>query len=474
MTWRRHLVSVWLASSIFVAAAAGVAAGQWPQFRGPNGSGVEAGAGFPVAFSPSTNVIWKTAVPFAQSSPIVVGQQVYLTASEGDQLLTISLDAATGRELWRRQIKRPRAQKTYRANDPASPTPAADNDGVVVFFPDFGLAAYSSDGKDRWTLPLGPFNSFYGMAASPILTEGLVVLVCDQRTGSFIVALDRKTGQVRWKRERAGAPEGWATPMVFAAAGGPAQLIVPGTTRIDAYALATGEPRWWMPLGTVGSMGTAVVSGDTLILSSTGSTEPSMPAFDSYLEKYDKDKDRRLSRQEFIADKEMGEHFGWADADNDNFVTTAEWNTIRNLGIGEFGAIAVRPGKETGKLDPKAVLWRFKKNLPYIPAPLVYQDVVYLVKDGGIITSLDAATGRPLKEGRSPDALGEYYASPVAADNKVFLASVDGKITVLKAGGQWQVLGVNDLGEGIQATPAMSRGRLYVRTRGAVYCFGSK
>ena len=228
MTWRRHLVSVWLASSIFVAAAAGVAAGQWPQFRGPNGSGVEAGAGFPVAFSPSTNVIWKTAVPFAQSSPIVVGQQVYLTASEGDQLLTISLDAATGRELWRRQIKRPRAQKTYRANDPASPTPAADNDGDPFSFLTSAWPPTARTGKDRWTLPLGPFNSFYGMAASPILTEGLVVLVCDQRTGSFIVALDRKTGQVRWKRERAGAPEGWATPMVFAAAGGPAQLICTG------------------------------------------------------------------------------------------------------------------------------------------------------------------------------------------------------------------------------------------------------
>jgi outer membrane protein assembly factor BamB len=117
-------------------------------------------------------------------------------------------------------------------------------------------------------------------------------------------------------------------------------------------------------------------------------------------------------------------------------------------------------------------VWRFTKNLPYIPAPLLYKDVFYLVKDGGIITTLDAATGRPLKEGRSPDALGEYHASPVAADDKVFLASVDGKISVLKAAGQWEVLGVNDIGEEIHATPALSQGRIYVRTRGALYCFG--
>ena len=125
-----------------------------------------------------------------------------------------------------------------------------------------------------------------------------------------------------------------------------------------------------------------------------------------------------------------------------------------------------------GALDSSAVLWRFQKNLPYIPAPLLYRDVLYLVKDGGIITSLDPKTGRVLKEGRSPQAIGEYHASPVAADNKVFLASTEGKITVLNAGGQWEVIGVSDLGEAIHATPALGEGRIYIRTQGAVYCFG--
>ena len=103
---------------------------------------------------------------------------------------------------------------------------------------------------------------------------------------------------------------------------------------------------------------------------------------------------------------------------------------------------------------------------------MLYQGVYYMVRDGGIITSLDPASGQLLKEGRTREALGEYYASPVAADGKLFLASVEGKMTILKAGAQWEVLGVTDLGEEIHATPALSDGRIYVRTHNALYCFG--
>src|SRR6266404_651574 len=123
--------------------AAVTAYAQWPQFRGPNGSGVDSGTGYPVVFSPSKNVAWKAAVPYGQSSPVVAAGHLYLTASDGNRLLTICLDAKTGRELWRREVRRERSAKIYHSNDPASPTPAADANGVVVFFPDFGLAAYT-------------------------------------------------------------------------------------------------------------------------------------------------------------------------------------------------------------------------------------------------------------------------------------------------------------------------------------------
>ena len=403
---------------------------------------------------------------------MIAGARVYITASEGEKLLTLCFDAKTGRELWRREIRAVKSGKIFKANDPASPTPIADENGVVVFFADFGLAAYTPEGKDRWTVPLGPFKNFYGMAASPIVAGDLLIQLCDQQTGSFILALDRKTGRQRWRTERPAATVGWATPSIFRPSDGPAQLIVLGSTRVDSYYLSTGEQRWWMPAGSSGALGTPVSHGDTILVSTLSSNEPWMPSFELILEKYDKDKDGRLSQQEFIADKDLGEHFGWIDGDSDGFVTAEEWNTARNMGIGEYGAVAIRPGDANGKLAPEAIRWRFKKNLPFIPAPLVYGDVYYTVRDGGIITSLNPATGELLKEGRTREALGEYYASPVAADGKVYLASAEGKMTVLKAAGDWQVLGVSDLADEIHSTPALSAGRIYVRTRGSLYCFG--
>jgi outer membrane protein assembly factor BamB len=435
---------------------------------------VDSATGYPITFSPSANVVWKTAVPYGQSSPVVVGGRVYLTASEGDRLLTICLDAASGRELWRKDVRATARHKLYKANDPASPSPAADDQGVVVFFADYGLVAYGPDGTERWKAPLGPFKSFYGMAASPILAGDLAILVCDQQSGSFVIAVDRKTGQPRWRKERPEAIDGYATPAVFRPPSGAAQLIILGSVRLESYSLETGEHRWWMPIGSSGSMGAPLIAGDTIYVATAGSTEPWLPAFDAVLQKHDADKDGRISAQEFAQNKEMAEHFGFFDHNADSFINAEEWTKMRAYGIGEFGAIAVRPGEARGKLEPTAVLWRFKKNMPYIPAPLLYKDVFYLVKDGGIITSLDPKTGQPLKEGRSPQALGEYYASPIAADDKVFVASTDGKISVLKAGAQWEVLGVNDMGEEVHATPALSGGRIFVRTRSSVYSFGAK
>jgi len=444
---------------------------QWTQFRGPNGSGVDAATGYPVEFSATRNVAWKIAIPFGQSSPIVVGTRLYVTGSDGERLITVCIDTRTGQELWRREVKRERVTDVYKANDPASPTPAADESGVVAFFSDFGLVSYTADGAPRWTSRLGPFKSFYGMSGSPIIAGGMVVMVCDQQSGSFVVAIDQETGRVRWRTERPGVRPGWATPIVSRAVPSRTDVIVLGSTRIDAYDLASGAARWWTPIGSGDAMGTALLYRDTVVAVTLGSTSPGLPAFATMLAQYDKDKDGRLSHAEFRGDKELGEHFGWIDDNRDNLLTAQEWTAASSMYIGESGAVAVRPGTTAGRLQPSAVQWRFQKNTPYIPAPLLYQDVLYLVKTGGIVTSLNPATGQLLKEGRAPGAIGEYYASPVAADGKVYLANTEGKMTVLKAGAQWEVLGVNDLGEEVHATPALSAGRLYVRTRGMLYCF---
>ncbi|MEO6221970.1 MAG: PQQ-binding-like beta-propeller repeat protein [Vicinamibacterales bacterium] len=464
-------------SALFVLFAAGhlMAVGnQWPQFRGPNGSGVGDGAGYPVEFSPTKNVAWKTSVPFGQSSPVIDSGRLYVTAREGDRLMTIAMDARTGHELWRRDLRRTRAMAMYKANDSASPTPAADDRGVVAFFADFGLVAYGTDGQVRWTHPMGPFQNFYGMSASPVIAGDLVIQLIDQLKGSYLVALDRMTGGVRWKTERPGATIGYATPTVFRPSADRAELITIGSTRLDAYDLVTGKLRWWRAIGSGGSMGVALAQGDTLWLSTLASNEPGLPQWTTSLAQYDKDKDGRISMAELAPDKELGEHFGWIDTSDDKFITEAEWNVARTLGMGAGGAIALKPGRAEGQLSDDALQWRFQKNVPYIPAPLLYQGIFYMVKTGGIVTALDARTGALLKEGRATGAPGEYYASPVAADGKVYVLSQEGKIAVLKAGPQWEVLAVNDLGDEITATPALSNGRLYVRTRDAVYCFGGK
>jgi outer membrane protein assembly factor BamB len=265
---------------------------------------------------------------------------------------------------------------------------------------------------------------------------------------------------------------GWATPIVMRNSSGKSDVIVVGSTRLDSYDLATGTQKWWLPIGSAGSMGLPVIDGETLIVSTEGSNEPMMPLFASVLAQYDKNKDGKLSFEEFRGDADLGEHFGWIDENDDKFILESEWNSARTLGLGDWGAVAIRAGDGKGKLDPSVVKWRFQKNIPYIPAPLLYQGVCYLIKTGGIITALDAATGNLLKQGRSTGAIGEYYASPVAADGKVFLANTEGKITVLKAGAQWEVLSVNELNDEISATPALSGGRVFVRTRGSMFCFG--
>lgn len=445
-------------------AAAAVQAADWPRFRGPNGAGVGESAPLPTGFGPARNVAWKVKTPFGRSSPIVVGNRIFLTASEGGKLLTLAYDTATGREAWRAEVPSVHQQKTYKANDPASPTPASDGQSVYVFFPDFGLVAYNLAGKELWRHPLGPFENFYGLSSSPVVAGGMVLLLCDQVKGSFLLALDPATGKSKWRTERTGASIGWAVPIVHED-----QVLVFGSTRVDSYYLSTGESRWWIPLNSNGSMGVPVVFGDSLIVAASGSDQPWMPTYSAVVSKVDKDKNGKVSREE-CKGEDWAEHFNWIDTNRDGEIEDIEWNTARNYGVGDYGAVSL-PLNGRGRLESSAIRWRFKRNLPYVPAPLLFDGVLYMVKDGGIITALDPATGKMLKQGRAPEAGGTYYASPVAAAGKVFLTSEEGKITVLEAGPQWKPVARNDLGEECYATPAIANGRLYIRTRSTLYSF---
>ena len=180
----------------------GLAAADWPQFRGPNGTGVSLDTGLPTQMGPHRNLVWKTPLPPGHSSPVLSGDRIFLTAIDGKKLLTICLDRNTGEVAWIREAPRPRTQPLNSTNNPASPTPVSDGKNVYVFFGDFGIISYRADGRERWRMPLGPFNNPNGPASSPILVDDLVVLVCDQETDSYLIALDKNDGHVRWKTER--------------------------------------------------------------------------------------------------------------------------------------------------------------------------------------------------------------------------------------------------------------------------------
>lgn len=445
---------------------------EWPRFRGPEGAGVSDGAALPVELGPGKNLVWRAAVPMGRSSPIVVKGRVYLTAVEGEALVTLAFDARTGSTVWRREVARKHAHKTFVGNDSATPTPATDGANLYVFFPDFGLVSFDLDGKERWRLELGPFDSFYGLSSSPVVHGDTVALVCDQRSGSFAIAVDATTGRIRWRVERKQAvTEAYSTPAIYAPPGRKPQLIVTGARRNDGYDLATGENLWWIGNQGIYPAGSPVLLGDLVIAVSTGGDEPQYPPFDSFREKLDVNKDEIVSLEEYVKDEEYKDHFGWLDADNDGRILRAEWDAKRQESVAKQGVTGSRIAGE-GDLTATNAVWRYTKAFSYLITPLVYRDALFLVKSGGIVTTLDPRTGEVLKTGRSPEAIDKYYASPVAGDGKVYLLSHSGKVTVLKADPQWEILAVNALDETSEATPAIAGGRIYIRTHKALYSFG--
>jgi outer membrane protein assembly factor BamB len=224
----------------------GALLGQWDRFRGPNGTGVSESAGLPAEFGSGKNLIWRRELPPGHSSPVIAGGRIYLTAAEQNRLYTLGLETGSGRILWKQEVPRPRQEKLHTLNNPASPTPVTDGDRVYAFFPDFGLLSYTRDGQERWRLPLGPFKNVYGIGASPVLADDVVVLVIDQSENSFIVAVDRIDGKIRWKRPRPEALSGASTPAVIRWPSDSSLILAPGSFRMDAYSARDGEVVWWV------------------------------------------------------------------------------------------------------------------------------------------------------------------------------------------------------------------------------------
>jgi outer membrane protein assembly factor BamB len=447
----------------------------WPQFRGRNAAGVAEATNLPVRFGPKTNVAWRTELPIGPSSPAIAADRIFLTAVEHEKLLTIALDRVSGKVLWRREAPRPRRQELQETNNPAAPTPATDGTNAYVFFADFGLLAYGPDGRELWRLPLGPFNNPFGHGASPILAGELVLQVCDQDTDSFLVAVDKKTGQVRWRTPRSHAQRGYATPVLHQPRSGGLQALVIGSYQLDAYDVGSGKPVWWLR-GLPWQIKPTPVLGDDAVyfITYSGESDPGqqevVPPFAEALARLDADKDGRLSKAEMPDERARNRFDEYLDLDDTGFLEERDWSQFRLRRQGMNSLWAFRLGGE-GDMTEKSLLWKNPKSLPNVPSPLLYRGVLYTLKEGGILTSLDPKTGEIQKQARLEGAPGAYYSSPVAADDKLYAISEEGKLAVVRAGADWELLAVNALDDGSKSTPAIVADAIYVRTYSALYCF---
>lgn len=455
---------------IFSLTASAVHAEHWSRFRGPNGSGVSEDTGFPTEFGPDKNVVWKAAVRPAKSSPVLTARHVFLTGFADEKLYTQCFDRKTGKLLWEKWVQRERKPLVNKLNDPAAITPVTDGDNIYVFFQDWGLLSYDSSGNLCWKTPLGPFTNSHGLGISPIVADGLLVIQVDQFADSFIAAFDLENGETVWRTNRMES-ESWSTPVLYRPTKGAPQVLTVGDRMFGAHQLKTGQ-RTFTESSMAGAMvASPILEGDTLYAFGYN-FENALP-FDDQLAKQDKDSDGRLGPKEYEGSVWLT---GMAKfrGNRDGVLEREEWDAVQARYIGPSPLVAMRlePGAE-GEILRTRELWRHEKGFKFvIPSPLIYDNVLYYVKNGGILSAIDAKTGKMLKRGRLKDAVDPYSASPIAADGKIYLASETGKISVLKPGADWEVIVLNDLGEEIYATPALSDGRIFVRTNQALYCFG--
>lgn len=441
----------------------------WPRFRGSNGSGTSSSTGLPVEFGPGKNMIWEANVPFGRSSPVIAGQRIFVSAVEDGQLVAMALDRESGRTVWRADLERSRTDEFHHDTNSATTTPVADGSNVYVFFQELGLVSFDKKGKERWRLELGPFRNFYSVASSPVLAGDTLFMLCDQAEGSFLVAVNKNNGTELWRRNRPARLEGYATPILYPAEGEPRALIVLGSRWVDAYDPATGESLW--ALGDVGAgpVASPVLANDMVYVVAPDHAGQGWPPFEGIKAEHDRDGNGTLSRDE-VEGAWLADHYGWLDTDGNGVVSAKDWKTLEEtMTTGHWGAYAIRlPGSGS---KPE-VAWNYRKNVSHISTPLVYDGVFYMVQDG-ILTSVDAVTGEMLKRGRLGEGSPKVYASPVAADGKIYVGTLEGEMFALRAGREWETLARVDLGDEIWASPAIADGSLYVRTRGKLYRFGN-
>jgi len=432
---------------LFFCSATLVSAQNWPGFRGQNASGVADGQHPPTTWDgeKATNIVWKTPIPgLAHASPIVWGDRVFIatavsSAPQGkfrhglygdvDSDKDVSkhawkvycLDKGTGKILWERTSAEgvPKIKRHIKSTQ-ASSTPATDGKYVVAFFGSEGLFCYDFTGKLVWKQDLGLLDSGWffdpdyqwGTASSPIIYKGLVIVQCDLQKNSFIAGFDLKTGKRIWSTPREEIPS-WGTPTVYESKGR-AVVVTNATKRIRGYDPLTGKELFQLTGNSEVTVGSPVAGHDLIFV--TAGYPPIQPIY-----------------------------------------------AIKATATGD---ITLAEGQDSNE----HIAWSKKRGGTYIPTPIIYGDYLYTCSNNGVLTCYQAKTGERIYQQRIGDKGGAFTASPVAADGKLYLASEDGEVFVIKAGPKYELLATNPMGEVVMATPAISDGMIIVR--GLQHVFG--
>ena len=499
-----RLLLIWVSSASFQQSAAN----EWNQFRGPNGSGVLEGARPPIRFD-GQDPTWHQAIPSGHASPVLWGQRLFLTGLEEGLLQTLCLDTRSGHLLWKQQAPKVILASHHKASSPAASTPCVDEQRVYVYFDSFGLLCYDHEGNEIWKRPIPTPKSLYGMSSSPITSNGKVFLVLDndlklpesQLRQSKLMALDGATGEILWETPRPYQKSGWSTPALWAH-GGKEELVVLGNGRAYGYDLQEGKELWYVNGFSRETIAVPIMDEERLFLSAArqggaGDEVIDPEPFWSSLLTFDQDQDGRISKEEITdlftlpirpelpvehpgfgiplpkdpkqRQKRQADLFGWRDKNQDGFLSKEEFVSEMMIGNGRPHLCAITPGGR-GDITQTHLAWSLHRGIPEIPSPVVYEDRLYLLRSGGMLSGVDTITGRMLFQERL-GASGQYSASPVRVDQHLLAISESGILSVIPLKGPFQVAHQTSLNGSVHATPAMDMVTLYIRTTEALLAF---
>jgi len=480
-----------LLGSVAVLVMASVQAADWPQFRGPNCGGIAADAGaLPAEFSDTENVTWTAKLGDGIGSPVVAeGRVVTSTMFSDDEIGLVAYDVKSGQQLWERKWPLGDIDETHETNSYASTTPAIDGDRVYFYFWTLGLVAVDAKtGEDVWhkELPTPYFVFKWGAGMSPVLYRDMVIFLQDDDLYPAIYAFDRATGEQLWKDDRSDMAVNYSHPVICHSDTGD-ELIVAGTGLLVGYDPHTGK-RLWKARTLLRNIKTTPVCHDGVIyisLQSGGIANQWLASVDRAETGNSDDKLTRDEIQAFVGKRPVPESFyektfGRGDLDGDGDLEGEELDVAflhpDNFAGASFEAknpadefiLAVKAGGR-GDVTDSHVLWKHPtKHTDHIVSPLVVNDRMLLVKEGGIATCFSTEDGSSVYGPVRIRNESNYFASPVYGDGKIYVASENGRIVVLEDGPKLTVLSVNDMGDSVLANPAIAAGALFVRTRSAL------